>query len=80
MLVFSKVAARLGGKVKIVISGGAPLSAHVEEFLRVAMCCPVVQVCALAYPLWYSPSHRPPISPLLSPPPALPAPVRCPWT
>jgi len=43
MLVFSKVAARLGGKVKIVISGGAPLSAHVEEFLRVAMCCPVVQ-------------------------------------
>ncbi|KAG1667988.1 hypothetical protein FOA52_000632 [Chlamydomonas sp. UWO 241] len=42
-LVFSKVAARLGGRVKAVISGGAPLSAHVEDFLRCAMCCPVVQ-------------------------------------
>ena len=42
-IVFSKVAARLGGKVKAIVSGGAPLSAHVEEFLRVAMCCPVVQ-------------------------------------
>ena len=42
-IVFSKVAARLGGKVKAIVSGGAPLSAHVEEFLRTAMCCPVVQ-------------------------------------
>ena len=43
-LVFSKVAARLGGKVKAIVNGGAPLSTHVEEFLRASMCCPVVQV------------------------------------
>lgn len=42
-LVFSKVAARLGGLVKVVVSGGAPLAPHVEDFLRVTMCCPVVQ-------------------------------------
>jgi hypothetical protein len=42
-LVFSKVKARLGGRVRLVISGGAPLSRHVEDFLRVAMCCRVVQ-------------------------------------
>ena len=43
-LVFSKVAARLGGNVKAIVNGGAPLSTHVEEFLRASMCCPVVQV------------------------------------
>ncbi|KAG2497767.1 hypothetical protein HYH03_004039 [Edaphochlamys debaryana] len=42
-LVFSKIAARLGGKVKAVVSGGAPLAPHVEDFLRVTMCAPVVQ-------------------------------------
>jgi len=42
-LVFSKVKERLGGRVKFVCSGGAPLAPHVEEFLKVAMCCPVVQ-------------------------------------
>lgn len=33
----------LGGNVKIVISGAAPLAGHVEEFLRVVTCAPVVQ-------------------------------------
>jgi hypothetical protein len=33
----------LGGNVKIVISGAAPLAPHVEEFLRVVTCAPVVQ-------------------------------------
>lgn len=33
----------LGGEVKWVVSGGAPLAPHIEEFLRVAMCAPVVQ-------------------------------------
>ena len=43
-LVFSKVKARLGGRVKLIVSGGAPLAGHVEEFLKVTMCAPVVQV------------------------------------
>jgi hypothetical protein len=33
----------LGGRVRLVISGAAPLSGHVEEFLRVIMCSPVLQ-------------------------------------
>jgi acyl-CoA synthetase (AMP-forming)/AMP-acid ligase II len=39
-----QVKSRLGGRVKLVVSGGAPLAPHVEEFLRVAMCAPVSQV------------------------------------
>jgi acyl-CoA synthetase (AMP-forming)/AMP-acid ligase II len=42
-IVFSKVKQRLGGRVRIIVSGGAPLAPHVEEFLKVAMCSPVVQ-------------------------------------
>jgi len=54
-LLFSKIAARLGGKVKAVVSGGAPLAPHVEEFLRVTMCAPVAQgyglteTCAVSF-------------------------------
>jgi len=42
-VVFSTSKKALGGRVRIVISGAAPLSRHVEDFLRCAMCCPVVQ-------------------------------------
>lgn len=42
-LVFSKVSAALGGKVKAIVSGGAPLAPHVEDFLRTAMMAPMVQ-------------------------------------
>ena len=38
-LVFSKIKQRLGGRVRAGISGAAPLSPHVEEFLAVALCC-----------------------------------------
>ncbi|XP_022738099.1 long chain acyl-CoA synthetase 5-like isoform X2 [Durio zibethinus] len=33
----------LGGNVRLILSGAAPLSAHVEEFLRVVACCHVLQ-------------------------------------
>lgn len=42
-IVFGKVKHRLGGRVRLIVSGGAPLPSHVEEFLKVAMCAPVVQ-------------------------------------
>eukprot|EP00218_Dolichomastix_sp_CCMP3274_P007847 CAMPEP_0170141298 /NCGR_PEP_ID=MMETSP0033_2-20121228/6905_1 /TAXON_ID=195969 /ORGANISM="Dolichomastix tenuilepis, Strain CCMP3274" /LENGTH=649 /DNA_ID=CAMNT_0010377555 /DNA_START=6 /DNA_END=1955 /DNA_ORIENTATION=- len=42
-LVFKKVKAKLGGRVKIIVSGAAPLAGHVEDFLRVCMCCPMAQ-------------------------------------
>ncbi len=46
-VVFSKIKARLGGRVKIIVSGGAPLAGHVEEFLKITMCAPVVQARSL---------------------------------
>ncbi|KAJ7294140.1 hypothetical protein O6H91_Y275800 [Diphasiastrum complanatum] len=42
-LVFSKVKQGLGGRVRVVVSGAAPLAPHVEEFLRVVTCAYVVQ-------------------------------------
>ncbi|CAH2078132.1 unnamed protein product [Thlaspi arvense] len=42
-LVFSKVKQGLGGKVRIILSGAAPLASHVESFLRVVACCHVLQ-------------------------------------
>lgn len=38
-----QIKATLGGEVASIVSGGAPLAPHVEEFLKVAMCAPVVQ-------------------------------------
>lgn len=34
-VVFYKVKDKLGGRVRLMISGGAPLARHVEEFLKV---------------------------------------------
>jgi len=42
-LVFSKTAQRLGGRVRIMATGAAPMPAHVMDFLKVAFCCDVMQ-------------------------------------
>jgi long-chain acyl-CoA synthetase len=42
-LVFSKIKERLGGRVRFICSGGAPMPLHLEEWLKVTMCCPIVQ-------------------------------------
>eukprot|EP00244_Chara_vulgaris_P012461 TRINITY_DN6564_c0_g1_i2.p1 TRINITY_DN6564_c0_g1~~TRINITY_DN6564_c0_g1_i2.p1 ORF type:complete len:507 (-),score=133.41 TRINITY_DN6564_c0_g1_i2:482-2002(-) len=43
MLVFGKIKQRLGGRVRIIVTGAAPIARHVEDFMHVAMCAPVVQ-------------------------------------
>ena len=42
-LVFSKVKARLGGRVRVMITASAPIADNVLAFLKVAFCCPIVE-------------------------------------
>ncbi|CAN1254391.1 Long chain acyl-CoA synthetase 4 [Linum perenne] len=41
--VFSKVKQGLGGNVRLILSGAAPLASHVESYLRVVTCAHVLQ-------------------------------------
>ena len=40
---FNKIRAILGGELRMMLSGGAPLSPETEEFMNVCFCCPVAQ-------------------------------------
>ncbi|XP_061089599.1 long-chain-fatty-acid--CoA ligase 4 isoform X1 [Conger conger] len=42
-LLFKKVRALLGGNVRMMLSGGAPLSSATQRFMNVCFCCPVGQ-------------------------------------
>jgi long-chain acyl-CoA synthetase len=42
-LVLHKLQALLGGNVRIIVSGAAPLSSRVKTFLRAVFCCPVLE-------------------------------------
>ncbi|KAM8768957.1 long-chain-fatty-acid--CoA ligase 3a isoform 1-T2 [Acanthopagrus schlegelii] len=42
-LVFKKVRSLLGGQTRVLLSGGAPLSAATQRFMNVCFCCPVGQ-------------------------------------
>ncbi|XP_066570762.1 long-chain-fatty-acid--CoA ligase 4 isoform X2 [Amia ocellicauda] len=43
MLLFKKVKALLGGNVRMMLSGGAPLSSATQRFMNICFCCPVGQ-------------------------------------
>uniref|UniRef100_A0AAR2LZ20 long-chain-fatty-acid--CoA ligase n=1 Tax=Pygocentrus nattereri TaxID=42514 RepID=A0AAR2LZ20_PYGNA len=42
-LVFQKVRVLLGGRTRVLLSGGAPLSAATQRFMNICLCCPVGQ-------------------------------------
>ncbi|GER42231.1 long-chain-fatty-acid CoA ligase [Striga asiatica] len=42
-LVFDKIKQAFGGRVRLMLSGAAPLPNHIEEFLRVTCCCVLSQ-------------------------------------
>jgi len=42
-LIFSKMREALGGRVKAIFSGGAPLPADLGKFLKVAFACPIIE-------------------------------------
>lgn len=41
--IFSKFRAFLGGNVRLMITGSAPISAEVLDFLKVCFCCPIAE-------------------------------------
>jgi long-chain acyl-CoA synthetase len=42
-ILFSKTKARLGGRVRYILSGSAPLDPKLGEFLRICFCCDVLE-------------------------------------
>jgi len=42
-LVFSKTKLAVGGSVRLMVTGSAPISVQVIDFLKIAICCPVLE-------------------------------------
>ena len=42
-LIFNKVKMVLGGRVRLMVTGSAPLAADVLDFLKIHFCCPVIE-------------------------------------
>jgi long-chain acyl-CoA synthetase len=42
-LVFNKIAAKVGGRVRLMVTGSAPISPEVLDFLRICFSCPVLE-------------------------------------
>jgi long-chain acyl-CoA synthetase len=42
-VVFSKLHAVLGGRIRVMMSGGAPLNAETQEFMNIVFCVPIGQ-------------------------------------
>lgn len=65
-LIFNKVKKALGGNVRIIVTGSAPIGKDVMQFLRVALCCDIregygaTETCAattIHYPNEYKAGH-----------------------
>jgi len=42
-IVFAKVKGKLGGRVRFIITGSAPIAPNLIDFLRISFCCPVLE-------------------------------------
>jgi long-chain acyl-CoA synthetase len=42
-IVFNKVKAMLGGKVKVMLTGSAPIDGKVLNMLKICFCCPIIE-------------------------------------
>jgi long-chain acyl-CoA synthetase len=42
-LIFNKIKTLMGGNLRYMLTGSAPLAAEVSEFLQVAFCCPMLE-------------------------------------
>eukprot|EP00108_Taenia_solium_P003835 TsM_001230000 transcript=TsM_001230000 gene=TsM_001230000 len=42
-LVFSKIRKRFGGRIRLIVTAGAPISGDLLQFIRAAFCCPVFE-------------------------------------
>jgi long-chain acyl-CoA synthetase len=57
-LIFSKFAAVLGGRMRLMVTGSAPISKDTLRFLKIAFCCPInegygqTECCAAASSTW----------------------------
>jgi hypothetical protein len=58
-IVFGTIKRGFGGRVRFVVSGGAPISPAVQEYLTIVFCVPVLQVgpqipvLGTVVPLWH---------------------------
>jgi long-chain acyl-CoA synthetase len=43
MLVFNKIKAIFGGKIRVMVTGSAPISSDVLDFMKIAVGIPIVE-------------------------------------
>jgi long-chain acyl-CoA synthetase len=42
-IIFKKIKSIFGGRVRIMVTGSAPISAEVLDFMKIACCCPIIE-------------------------------------
>jgi long-chain acyl-CoA synthetase len=42
-LIFNKMKDIMGGKLRLIVCGGAPISQEVLDFLKICFCCPILE-------------------------------------